>query len=290
MKRLFLFVLLLTSVSFFGQEKKKDSVQKWKIHGRLAFILNQSSFTNWLSGGQDNVTGNVIINYDFNYKNNGWNWDNKLITGYGLSYVNKEGYRKTDDRFEYNSLLGLKSQGYWFFSFFTNFRTQYTRGFDYKKTPEVSVSDFFSPAYLSFGPGILWKKSDDFSFNLAPATVRFTFVNDMFSGKFGVPEGKNSTFSLGFNFAGYYKIEVMDNIRIENTLTLYSDYLNDPQNVDIEAQSNMFFKVNEFISMNITLHAIMDANASGKVQFRQVFGAGLKYSFHKKVIYNIKYF
>lgn len=289
MKKTFLFILILTTTCFFGQEKKGDSIQKWNIHGRFGFLINQSSFSNWASGGQDNVTGNITINYDFNYKNNGWNWDNKIMTTYGLSYVNKEGYRKTDDRFEYNSLLGLKSSGDWFFSFIANFRTQYTRGFDYKKIPEVSVSDFLSPAYLTFGPGIL-KKSDDHSLNLAPATARFTFVNDMFSGKFGVPEGQNSTFSLGFNFSGFYKFEIMENIKMKSVFTLYSDYLDNPQNVDIDIESTIFFTINKFITMDVVLHGVMDANASGKVQFRQVIGAGLKYSFHKKVIYDIQYF
>ena len=290
MKKVFLLLFLITTFSISAQEKKKDSVPKWKVHGKFTFLFNQANFTNWLSGGQDNVSGNATINYDFNYKNNKWNWDNKLITGYGLSHINDEGYRKTNDRFEYNSLLGLKSEGFWFFSFFTNFRTQYTRGFDYSKKPEVSISDFFSPAYLSFGPGILWKKSDDFRFNIAPATVRYTFVNDMFSGQYGVEEGRNTAFSLGFNFSGYYKFEAMENIELENILTLYSDYLDKPQNVDIDYQMNLFFKVNKYISMNITLHAIMDANASKKLQFREVFGAGLNYSFHKKVVYKIRYF
>ena len=288
-KFLFVFFILI-SFSSLSQEKKKDSVQKWKVHGRFTFLLNQSSFSNWLAGGQNNVTGNLTVNYDFNYKNNGWNWDNKLITGYGLSYVNEEGYRKTNDRFEYNSLLGKKTQGFWFFSFFTNFISQYTAGFDYRSSPEVKVSDFFSPAYLSFGPGILWKKSDDYRFNLAPATVRLTFVNDEFSGKFGVEEGKNIAFSLGFNLSAYFKFEIMENISVENIIALYSDYLDNPQNVDLEYQMNMFFKVNKYISMNLTLHTIMDANASPNVQFRQVFGAGLNYSFHKKTVYKISYF
>lgn len=291
MKNLVVLIFLFSIFSFSAQEeKKKDSVPKWKVHGKFAFLLNQANFTNWLSGGQDNVSGNATINYDFNYKNNRWNWDNKLITDYGLSHISNEGYRKTNDRFEFNSLLGLKSEGYWFFSFFAHFKTQYSRGYNYKKTPKIAISDFFSPAYLSFGPGILWKKSDDFRFNIAPATVRYTFVNDEFSGKFGVEEGKNSVFSLGFNFSAYHKFEIMENVNIENILALYSDYLNKPENVDVEHQLNMFFKINKFISMNIKLHLIMDSNASGKVQFREVFGAGLNYTFHKKVVYKIRYF
>lgn len=287
MKRSLFLILLLFSTIFYSQEKKKDTVPipKWKVHGRFKFVFNQANFSNWVSGGQDNVAGNLNINYDFNYKRGKWNWDNKLITSYGLNHLNDKGYRKTNDRIEYNSLLGLKSEGLWFFSFFTNFKSQYTRGYDYKPTPKLPVSDFLSPAYLSFGPGLLWKKSDDFRFNIAPATVRFTLVSDEFSGKFGVEEGKNTSFGLGFNFSGYYKFEIIDNIDIENILSVYSDYLDKPQNLDIEYQMNIFFKVNKFINMNVTFHTIIDSNASTRVQFREEFGLGISYSFHKKVTY-----
>ncbi|QTD38737.1 DUF3078 domain-containing protein [Polaribacter batillariae] len=289
LKYLFLTFFLIISIAANCQqkkvEKKKAPVPKWKIHGRFTFLFNQSAFSNWAAGGQNTVAGNVSINYDFNYKKNKWNWDSRLITGYGLSYLSGKGYRKTNDRFDFNSLLGLKSSKYWFFSYFTNIKTQYTRGFDYSKTPEVSVSDFLSPAYLSFGPGMLWKKSDNLNINIAPATARLTFVNDMFSGKFGVDEGKNSALSLGFNLASYYKTNVMTNVELENILTVYSDYLDKPQNIDLEYQANLRFKVNKSIKMHITLHTIFDDNASGRFQYRELFGLGVNYSFHEKVTY-----
>ena len=282
MKKLLLILFIFNSIIFFAQEKKDSIPKKWKVNGRFTFLFNQSSFSNWAAGGDNTVAGNIGINYDFNYKNDKWNWDNKIITVYGLSHVKGQGYRKTEDRFEYNSLLGLKSKGYWFFSFFTNFRNQYTRGYDYSKEPKLAVSDFFSPAYLSFGPGMLWKKSDNARINIAPATARFTFVSDEFSGKYGVDQGKNTNFSLGFNLSAYYKTTVMENIMMENILTLYSDYLHNPQNIDIDYQINFFVKVNKHVSVNLAFHTVMDDNASSKVQFKQVFGLGFNYIFHKK--------
>ena len=282
MKKLLLILFIFNSVQFFSQEKKDSIPTKWKVNGRFTFLFNQSSFSNWTAGGDNTIAGNIGINYDFNYKNKRWNWDNKVITVYGLSHVKGQGYRKTEDRFEYNSLLGLKSKGYWFFSFFTNFRNQYARGYDYSKEPKLAVSDFFSPAYLSFGPGMLWKKSDNARINIAPATARFTFVSDEFSGKYGVDEGKNTNFSLGFNLSGYYKTTVMENIIMENILTLYSDYLNNPQNIDVDYQINFFVKVNKYVSVNVAFHTVIDDNASSKIQFKQVFGLGFNYIFHKK--------
>jgi hypothetical protein len=284
MKRLLLLPLLLSSLTSIGQESEKDTIseQQWKIHGRFDFIFNQSSFSNWSSGGENTVAGNININYDFNYKKKNINWDSRILAAYGSSYVGEKGYRKTDDRFEFNSILGIKVNKYWFISFIGNFKAQFTKGYDYKKEPEVLVSNFLSPAYLTFGPGLLWKKSDDLNFNIALATARYTFVDDLFSGQYGVKEGRNTAFSLGFNLSGYYKFMLMTNIEMENIFTVYSDYLADVGNIDIDYQTNIRFKVNKHIKMYMTFHAIIDDNASSRIQFRQLFGLGLNYSFHKK--------
>jgi len=278
--------LILFSICIFSQEKKvKKPIPKWKIHGRFAFLFNQSSFSNWTSGGENTVAGNLNVNYDFNYKKNDLNWDSRIITGYGLSHISDKGYRKTNDRFEFNSLLGLKTGKYWFLSFISNFRTQYSKGFNYKKDPKELVSEFLSPAYLTFGPGMLWKKSDKLNLNIAPATARYTFVNKFFTGKFGVDQGKTVAFGLGFNLSGYYKFLVMENIEMENVLTMYTDYLANVGNVDIDYQTNIRFKVNKHIKMQMTFHTIMDDDASTRIQFRQLFGLGVNYSFHEKVTY-----
>ncbi|PQJ80231.1 DUF3078 domain-containing protein [Polaribacter porphyrae] len=284
MKRIFYIFFILFAISLQSQ-KKKEPLPKWKINGRFAFIFNQSSFSNWASGGENTVAGNININYDFNYKKNNVNWDTRLITSYGLSYIEDKGYRKTDDRLEINSLLGYKTTKYWFLSFIVNFRTQYTKGYNYKVEPRVLVSEFLSPAYLTFGPGMLWKKSDNLNFNIAPANARYTFVNDFFSGKFGVEEGRNTAFGIGFNFSGYYKFNLMENIEMENILNLYTDYLANLGNIDVDYQTNIRFKVNKYIKMHTTFHTIIDDNSSSRIQFRQLFGLGVNYTFHEKVTY-----
>ncbi len=275
---LFIFYSFVT----FSQEEKDTIPQTWKVTGKLTFLLNQSAFSNWISGGSNTIAGNIGLNYNFNYNKKRWRWDNKLITSYGLSHIEDQGNRKTDDRLEFNSILGLRTGNHWFLSFFTNFITQYSTGYDYKKEPKVAISDFMSPGYWSFGPGMLWKKSDNERLNIAPATTRFTFVSREFSGEYGVDEGELYAFSLGFNLSGYYKFKLMENIQMENILAIYSDYLNNPQNIDIDYQLNFFVKVNKYISTNLGLHIIVDSDASSRIQFRQIFGLGLNYIFHKK--------
>lgn len=261
--------------------KKNVLAKEWNVNGRLAFIFNQASFSNWTAGGENNVAGNISVNYDFNYRNEKLKWDNKIIAVYGSSHISGQGYRKTDDRFEYNGVLALNNKKHWYFSFFTNFISQFSRGFDYSKDPVEEVSSVLSPAYLSFGPGILWRKNENLKVNIAPGTSRFTFVSKPFSGKYGVPEGKTSTYGLGFNMSAFLKYKVMKNVTMENIVAVYSDYLMNPENIDINYQVNFLVIINKYLTTNLTLHGIADDNASSRVQLREVFGLGVNYTFHK---------
>tara|TARA_R110002072_G_scaffold29809_12_gene93775 strand:- start:302 stop:1255 length:954 start_codon:yes stop_codon:yes gene_type:complete len=271
----------LDSVKKIQKKEKEELVKEWTVDGRFTFLFNQASFTNWTAGGENNVAGNIGVNYDFNFRNKKIKWDNKIIAVYGSSHVSNQGYRKTDDRFEYNSVLALKTTKRWYFSFFTNLITQFSRGFDYGQDPKKEVSSVFSPAYLGFGPGILWRKNENMRVNIAPATSRFTFVSKPFSGQYGVPEGKTSTYGLGFNMSAFLKFQLMEELTMENIIALYSNYLRNPQNVDVNYQINFLISVNKYLSTNLTLHVIADNNASRRVQFREVFGLGLNYTFHK---------
>jgi len=271
----------IDSIKKIDREEKRRRAKEWSGGGRFTFLLNQSSYSNWISGGENAVAGNIVVNYDFNWRKGNWKWDNKIISSYGSSYLADQGYRKTDDRFEYNSVLAYNTGKSWYFSFLSNFITQFTRGFDYSTDPIREVSSTLSPAYWSFGPGMFWRKNENYRVNIAPATSRFTFVSRPFSGQYGVEEGKTSAYGLGFNLSAYLKYKIIDDLTMENIIQLYSDYLENPQNVDINYQTNFLYAFNKFLSLNLTLHIIIDDNAVNTFQFRQLFGIGLNYMFHK---------
>ena len=126
--------LLQTKLDSIIKDEKKEEVEKpWSVKGRVNFVFNQTSFSNWLAGGENNTAGNIGVNYDFNYRNKKLKWDNKIISTYGITHAKNQGFRKTDDRFEYNSILALESIDKWYISFFSNFITQFSRGFDYSQ-------------------------------------------------------------------------------------------------------------------------------------------------------------
>ena len=268
-----------------------DTVRYWKSKGNFSALFNQSTFDNWLAGGENNISGTAGLNYDINYSKAGWDWDNKIIASYGMVKTKTSSFaKKTDDRLEINSLLGhqMKAGSRWFYSAFMNFKTQFTKGYVYSTDENgaeqrAEYTNFFSPAYLSFGPGIMYKKDDNFKFNISPATSKLTFVDKNFTlpdeAYFGVEQGESMRYELGMNASLYYKVGVVANVSFENILNLYSNYLEDPQNVDLDYQLNIVMKINKYLATNISFQTIYDDNAFEGFQLRQVFGVSFNYAF-----------
>jgi hypothetical protein len=280
-KTLLSFVFLLTVVAVNAQEITKDTTKLWTKKGNISLLFNQSSYNKqWLGGGTSNIAGNFGLNYDFNYKKVAVVWDNKFILAYGLSKIRgNEKTAKTDDRLELNSLWGKKAKGDWYYSLFFNFKTQMDSGSD---KDDLTISHFFSPAYFQFGPGMLWKKSNNLSVNFSPATAKLILVHKHFTDfgpSFGVLQGDNSRFEFGASISAIYKFNVMANVSIENRLNLYSNYLDNPQNVDIDYQMNLVMKINKYLSANVVLRTIYDDNSIQAVQVSEVFGLGVNYGF-----------
>jgi hypothetical protein len=300
------FLCLWTTIQ--AQSTEKDLIKKtedaakiiadttangWSKKGTLTFLFNQANFSNWVAGGESSLSGTLGLNYEFHYKSDKTTWDNRILANYGIMQTkNADFEKKTDDRFEYNSIYGKKAFGEWYFSFILNFKTQFTTGYIYGKDANgaetrTENTEFFSPAYLTFGPGLYWKKSDNLKVNLAPLTSKFTFVNsDYTSGLgyvdgsyFGVDANESMRYELGFYASAYYKFILMKNVSAENFLTLYSNYLDKPMNIDIDYQINIVMTINKTLSANFTFQTIYDDNAFQGFQTREVFGLGVNYGF-----------
>ena len=295
MKRLLFIIILFFSLN--NTQSQNDKVQdsidnSWLLSGKFTFLGNQSSYSYWTAGGQTSVSGTIKIDYDFNYDKNGWNWDTKLITAYGLNSVGGSKFlKKTDDKLEINSLLGKKFTnnliGNWSYSSFINFKTQWTKGYRFRKNSEgqeerTELTRFFSPAYLQVGVGLYWKKNQDLWVNMAPFTGRLIMVNRFFTDNlednkqyFGVKKGETSRFELGASIRSFFKFELLENVFVSNRISLYSDYLDNPANIDLDYTINTEMKINKYLTTNLIIQFIYDHNSVKRLQVREVMGIGL---------------
>jgi hypothetical protein len=282
-----------------------DTVMGWKKGGLIALNLAQTSLTNWAAGGQNSAAINGIFSVFTNYKRGKSAWDNSLDIGYGILKQGKDANpMKTDDKIDFFSKYGREAFKSFYYSALLNFRTQMRPGYKYPDT-ENKISDIFAPAYLLFAAGMDYKPTANFSAFIAPLTAKFTFVNDpalSAAGAFGVSPGENSRSEIG----GYlrviftknnFKDEFMKNVSLTTKIDLFSNYANNPQNIDVTWENLIGLKVNKFISVNFNTVLIydndikvpVDRNGNGefesteapgpRTQFKEILGVGFSYKF-----------
>ena len=286
----YLFVALIASQILIAQNDSIAQLNEgWKKGGKATFLFNQSSFSEWASGGQNSISLSFHTDYDISFKKNGWNWDTKFLGDFGLTKISDAKFlRKTNDRFDLQSLLGKSFSKEWSYSTVFGIKTQFARGYNFGKDSESEETrtlrtHFFSPVYIQLGVGLYWKKNKDLWVNIAPFTQRLTLVSRKFTAGlsegqeyFGVRKGDNHRFELGASVNAFYKFSPLENIILEQRLGLYSDYLDKAENIDLDYQVSAEMKVNDRISTNLIIQLVYDNNAVKNLQVRQVFGIGLR--------------
>ncbi len=320
MKNLLIAFFLLCSTGVFAQTPvdttktpKKDTViPNWKRGGVVGFNFTQASFTNWAAGGINSISGQFLFNTYVNYKKEMTTWDNTLDISYGLvKQGTSASLRKADDKLDISSKYGRYAfRKVWYYSLLGNFKTQFQPGYNYLgDTAKTLISDFMSPGYALVAIGLDYKPSERFSIFTAPITAKYTFVYNQTladAGAYGVEKavydtagnrlvaGRNVRQEFGGYFRIQYRSEVMKNVNLTTKLELFSNYLNNPQNIDVNTEVLVTMKVNKYISASLNMQAIydndiniaVDTNDDGvidgagpRLQFRQVIGVGLAVKF-----------
>ncbi|MDR9398230.1 DUF3078 domain-containing protein [Salibacter sp.] len=310
MKRITLVVViaLTTQISY----AQLDSLVKdtaWTLEGVLSITGSQVSLTNWQAGGENSISGNGFFNLTADYNKDKLTWESYIEGAIGGTRIGGDDLRKTDDRFEIGTKFGYQLSRDWQATGFSTFRTQFTEGFELLgDTARRRISHIMAPGYLFAGLGAQYSPVKWFRINIAPLSSKMTFVrvqNLANQGAFGVEpatydengeiisEGENTRVELG----GYVKIwakkKIMDNVTMETKADFFSNYQENPQNIDITWDVMVNLKVNKWLSANITTNLIYDddimvetgTNEMGetttgpRVQFKEVFGAGLSVNF-----------
>jgi hypothetical protein len=305
MKKYFLVFLFLSPCFLFSQHLP-DSLRHWHRGALLGFNFTQASFTNWAAGGENSISGQAKASGFINYKNDSATWENGLDLAYGLIQQNSNYLRKTDDKIDFTSKYGHYAfKKVWYYSVLFGFKTQFFPGYDFKDdTAKTLISDFMSPAYLILAAGIDYKPNKHFSFFTAPLTGKTTIVMNQTlanAGAYGVDKALYDTagniIKPGKNvrneFGGYvrisYKADIMTNVSLTARAEFFTNYLRQPQNVDVNAEVLLTMKVNKYIAASFNMQAIydndiniaVDKNHDGvidgngpRLQFRQVLGVG----------------
>lgn len=234
----------------------------WKTGGVFNLGLAQGSTSNWAAGGEPfSLTVTSFLNLYANHKTEKSKWVNNLDLFYAIQQTTSQGMRKNDDRIDLYSKYTRFISKTWSFGFVGNFRTQFTDGYDYGKTPKERISDLFAPAYLTLAPGLEWAPNDAFSVFLSPISAKWTFVKsdaDNLGPRYGLDPGKTSRLEAGAFVSANFRKEIAKNVGIKSRLDLYSNYLKNPQNVDVFWTTVLAMKVNKWLAVTYNFDLIYD--------------------------------
>lgn len=316
MKRIFLFLVFLNALIGFSQSKNDseksipDSLKNWKKGGLATLTLSQVSLSNWVQGGENSLSATALLHLFANYKKGHSSWDNTLDATYGFLQTGVAPMRKSDDKIDFTSKYGYKTSKNWNIAALVNFKSQFTQGYNYPNDSTV-ISDFLAPAYVLISIGMDYKPNDKFSFFASPATGRITIVNNQTladAGAYGVDnavydtagtmilKGKKVRYEFGALISTKFKSEIGKNITLYTKADFFSNYFENPQNIVVNWDVLISFKVNKFVSASINTTLIYDnsipvpiyqevngvktqTGTGPRTQFKEVLGIGFSHKF-----------
>ncbi|MGB0166114.1 MAG: DUF3078 domain-containing protein, partial [Luteibaculum sp.] len=225
-------------------------------------------------------------------------WETTINAAYGIQNTEETGVRKTDDKLEFASKYGRDAFGKWHYTSLLNFRSQFQPGYQFPNdTTRIKISDWLAPGYVNFSVGLENETWEWLRVYISPLSAKVTIVMDddlSAAGAFGVDTNKTARFELGGLLRFAVDAEIMENVSFQSTLELFSNYSENPQNIDVNWDNLISFKINKFLSASISATIIYDHDikipidedddgetdySAPRTQLKEVLSLGVQYKF-----------
>jgi hypothetical protein len=286
----------------------------WNYRSESSLIFSQSTLSNWVKGGENSVSSALDVTGYADYKRPELKLSSSNFMRLKLGFLKSGGQdiRKNLDLLETNSKLNHKAFGKFDFSAIMLFKTQVAVGKIYGKDTTV-VSKFLNPAILTIGIGLDYKPDKETSINFSPLSYKGTFVpaggkitkdslvvGSIDQTRYGVPLGKKSYNEPGASFLITKISHPYKNVTVTNRLQLFTNYINNPQNIDIDWEMIADMNLNWFTNLRLNTHLIFDDDTktpltkrgvpvlnpddntpkkTARAQFKEMFGVSLVFRF-----------
>jgi hypothetical protein len=258
----------------------------WKYRTEASYVLNQASLSNWVKGGESSISTFLdVTGYsDYDNKKLKLSSNNFARLKFGYIATGQDGIRKNIDLLETNSKLNHKAFGKFDFSAILLFKTQIAKGRNYFKNDggeDTSnlVSKFMNPAVLTIGFGLDYKPNKTTSINFSPFSYKGTFVTDpaYFHNKYdstridqtqyGIAKNRKSLNEPGVSFMITNEFKPVETLTIINRLQLFTNYIHNPQNVDVDWEMIATAKLNWFTDVRFNTHLVFDDDTKTVEQY-----------------------
>ncbi len=279
MQRYLLLAVLFVFAFFSPLNAQTDStLYKWTPSLTAGFNFSQVSFSDWAKGGENAVSWNTYMNFTLNWKSEHWVFKNQLKMTYGRTQSGDQPNKQNENEIFMENVLA-RDLG-WIFKFAASntFLTQITTGYNYKVDPAVEISNFFDPAYITQGIGLLYDKSEFVQSRLDIA-AREIISNNFFKEADDplTPETEKFKFDIGLNSVTDLKIPVAENVQYVSKLSLFSPFRK-LDIWDVRWENLITAQINKWLATNLNWVIVYDEDQIKRTQVRQAFQLGLVFS------------
>ncbi len=273
-------------------EAVAEKTSPWTSKGAAGLNVSQATFSNWNAGGDPSIAVNASFNYSLDYNDAKNLWTNRLELAFGINRTSTDGTRKTNDKIYFSSNYGRLVARKLYLGGTATFNTQFAKGYDYKVSSTDYISKFMAPGYLSFGLGLTYTPTPWLTLIASPATYRATFVCDTKlsdASSFGVKSGRRVLNEFGANIRAEVNTKLWRKLSLYSRLELYSNYLHNPQNIDINWDVQLDYALTGWLTANLYVNMIYDDDilfgktdtspGSPRLQLKEVLGIGFQVNF-----------
>ncbi len=274
-----------TNEALLKKQRRDEFNRKHYLEFNSGLVLNQTSFSNWASGGDNSFNGRASLYARHVYKERNVTNDTYINAAYGLG-ENTGKLWKTEDRIEINNALGYKMVNKWDYSMNVNFLSQFANGFA-SVTDSLPISKFLAPATINVALGFSYTKDNKCKIQLMPISGNLVVVNDQRLsdlGLYGVTPGEKIKSNVGAYVNVIWETPLVKDLLTYRTLaSSFYDYKTTP---NLKWQSWFSMKVVKYLSIELYCNVIFDDKVitpnGGFWQLNETLGLGVSYSFKNR--------
>jgi hypothetical protein len=277
---LFMISMLLGS-NVSGQDKPDEKPKYgWQREMIGGFNLTQSSFDNWVQGGENQLTWQVYLNFKFVNDQATTNWANSGKLSYGTTKVAKEQAKKSIDDIKLESVytykLGVLINPY----VAATGETQFAPGYNYSTQPRTEISAFMDPGFFQESAGVGIKPNEIVQTSLGVALKQTITSNhpDPYADNPKTTKIEKFKNEVGAESVTNVKWKVSENSLFTSNLSLFSD-LKAFNTIDVNWDNLLATKISKYFVFNFNFDLFYDRDFSKSRQLKEVIALGVTYSF-----------
>ena len=235
----------------------------WKSELASSFALNGNYLSKyWARGGETTISSLLDVNgkTEYNNKEAKTKWVTTGRLRYGTTWTEIQKFRTNTDIIEINSQYNKVIMDRLDFSSSFYMKTQSAKGYNYPND-SIPVSKFLNPGTFTIGVGLEFKPNKETAINFSPLSYRNTFVMDTLNidqTAHGIEVNKKVRNEMGGQLVINNSTTILKDMKIINTVRLFSNYLKKPQNVDVNWEMGLEKQISWYFKIRLNMQLIYD--------------------------------